>query len=84
VDVHPETAAKMDIGDGDAAFVVTRYGRMEIRVNVSDEVRTDSIRIPHGWDEANANTLTGLEHFDPISGFPWLRAIPAKLEKKDR
>ncbi len=83
VDVHPETAANMDIGAGEPVFIITRYGRMEIRVNISDEVRTDCIRVPHGWDEANVNTLTGIEHFDPISGFPWLRAIPAKLRKKD-
>lgn len=83
VDVHPHAAAKLDIGDGDPIFVATRYGRMEIRVNLSDEVREDCIRIPHGWNEANANVLTGLEHFDTISGFPWLRAIPAKLERKD-
>jgi hypothetical protein len=32
--------------------------------------------------EANVNELTGLEHFDPLSGFPWLRALPARVEKK--
>ncbi|MDQ7783114.1 MAG: molybdopterin-dependent oxidoreductase [Desulfomonilaceae bacterium] len=83
VDVHPGTAAELDIGNGDRVFVATRYGRMEIRVNLSDEVRRDCIRIPHGWEEANANTLTGLEYFDSISGFPWLRALPARLERKD-
>ncbi|MBI5252411.1 MAG: molybdopterin-dependent oxidoreductase [Desulfomonile tiedjei] len=83
VDVHPDAAAKLDIADGDPVFVITRYGRIEIRVSLSDQVRGDCIRITHGWEEANANTLTGLEHFDPISGFPWLRALPAKLEKKD-
>jgi hypothetical protein len=35
----------------------------------------------HGWEKANVNELTGLEYFDPISGFPWLRALPARVEK---
>jgi hypothetical protein len=36
----------------------------------------------HGWEKANVNELTGLEHLDPVSGFPWLRAHPARVEKE--
>jgi hypothetical protein len=36
----------------------------------------------HGWEEANANEVTGLEYFDPIPGFPWLRAFRARVEKE--
>ena len=36
----------------------------------------------NGWEEANVNELTGLEHLDPLSGFPWLRAFPARVEKE--
>ena len=36
----------------------------------------------HGWEEANGNEVTGLEYFDPISGFQWLRASRARVEKE--
>ncbi|MFH1116623.1 MAG: molybdopterin-dependent oxidoreductase [Pseudomonadota bacterium] len=82
VDVHPDTAAKLNVETGSVAVVATRYGRVEVKARVTDNVRRDCIRMPHGWGEANANDVTGLEYFDPVSGFPWLRAVPARLEKK--
>jgi formate dehydrogenase (coenzyme F420) alpha subunit len=83
LDVHPSTAARLNVETGNLVVVSTKYGRVEIKANVTDEVRHDCIRMPHGWDEANANDVTGLEHFDPVSGFPWLRAVPARVEKKE-
>ena len=84
VDVHPSTAAALNVETGTMATVATKYGRMEIKVNVTEDVRPDCIRMPHGWwDKVNANHVTGLEYFDPVSGFPWLRAVPARLEKKE-
>ena len=49
---------------------------------IIDDVREDCLRITHGCEKANANELTGLEYFDSISGFPWLRALPARVEKE--
>jgi anaerobic selenocysteine-containing dehydrogenase len=83
VDVHPGTAAELNVEPGNLVCVSTRYGQVELRARVTDDVRQDCIRMPHGWENANANEVTGREHFDPVSGFPWLRAVPARLEKKE-
>ena len=82
LDIHPQAAARLEIQSGEFVIVSTKYGKIEIKANLSAEMREDCLRMSHGWEQANANELTGLEHFDPISGFPWLRALPANLEKK--
>lgn len=84
VDVHPTTAEKLNVESGSLVCVSTNYGQVELKTRVTDAVRSDCIRMPHGWDNANVNEVTGLKHFDPVSGFPWLRAVPARLEKKEK
>lgn len=82
LDIHPDTATQLNINNGDYVVLSTRYGKIGIRANLNDDIRKDSLRMTHGWEETNVNELTGLEYFDPISGFPWLRALPARVEKK--
>ena len=82
LDINPDAARGLQINDGDFVALSTRYGKICVRVNLNDDVRKDCLRMTHGWEEANVNELTGLEHFDPLSGFPWLRALPARVEKK--
>jgi anaerobic selenocysteine-containing dehydrogenase len=81
LDIHPKVAARLAIQPGEMVVVSTKYGKIEIRANLSPDVREDCLRMCHGWEQANANGLTGLEHFDSISGFPWLKAQPANVEK---
>ena len=36
---------------------------------------------PKAWQENNVNTLTDLDRYDPISGFPIYKALPCEIEK---
>jgi anaerobic selenocysteine-containing dehydrogenase len=83
LDVHPDAAHKIGVERGDRVVLSTRQGKIDVRVELNEDVRPDCLRITHGWEEANANELAGLEHLDPISGFPWMRALPARLERKE-
>ena len=83
VEIHPDAAGSLNIRQGDMVVVSTKYGSVEIRAELSHDVRRDALKMTHGWEESNANELTGLEHFDRISGFPWLRAVPARIERKN-
>ena len=80
VDIHGEPAAAAGINSGDRVNIVTRYGKLAVRAHVTDQVRPDCLRMTHGWNEANINEITGMEYFDPLSGFPWCRALPAQIE----
>jgi formate dehydrogenase (coenzyme F420) alpha subunit len=82
LDMHPEAARKSGIGEGDYVELSTRYGKIEIRVSLNDDMREDCLRVTHGWEEANANELTGLADLDPISGFPRLKALPSKVTRR--
>ena len=82
LDIHPEAAMRLGIRNGDTVALSTRNGEIEVRTNLAPDVRPDCLRLTHGWVDANANALTNSDTFDPISGFPWMRALPAKVEKK--
>jgi anaerobic selenocysteine-containing dehydrogenase len=82
LDIHPEAAKELQINNGDFVVLSTKYGKIRVRANLNDDLRKDCLRMTHGWEEANVNELAGLEYFDPISGFPWLKALPARVEKK--
>ena len=81
LEIHPDTALKQGISDGDAVTVFSPYGSLDTHARLNNDLRTDALRMAHGWQEANVNELTGDEHFDPVSGFPWFRAIPAGVRK---
>jgi hypothetical protein len=36
---------------------------------------------PKAWQENNVNTLTDLDRYDPISGFPIYKALLCEIEK---
>ncbi len=82
VEMHPAAAQDLAIGNDDTVTLSTPFGSLEVAVSLSQELRHDCLRLTHGWSEANANVLGTFEHLDPISGFPWLKAIPAGIAKK--
>ncbi len=81
LDIHPDAAKELDIDNGDFVSLSTKYGKIRVRANLNEGLRKDCLRMTHGWAVANVNELTSLEHLDPVSGFPWLRALPARVEK---
>ncbi|MBU2510759.1 molybdopterin-dependent oxidoreductase [bacterium] len=81
VNIHPDAADSLGIKDGDIVTLATRDGEVSVEACLSDNVRIDCLQMTHGWEQANVNEVTGLKYFDPISGFPWCRALPAKITK---
>ncbi len=80
-DVHPKTASRYGIAEGDMAEVQTPHGAIRLKASLSETIRHDTIHIPEGWEEANANILTSLEDTDPVSGFPNLKSIGCRIRK---
>jgi len=81
LEMHPHTALEHRLKDGDPVTVFTPYGSLDTHAKLNKDLRIDALRMTHGWEDANVNQLTGLTHFDPVSGFPWFRAMPAGLAK---
>lgn len=86
VELHPVDAAKLNVKDGDAVIITSQIGSLEIPVKIrhEKEIMPGMIQITHGWKEANVNLITHDDRFDPIDGFPLMKSVKVKIEKKEK
>lgn len=77
--VHPTVAQRLGLNHGGRAAVITSLGRIEIRVNVTTDVHTESVVMAAGWADANPNRLIDGARRDPISGFPAFRSAICRV-----
>lgn len=81
VEIHPETAMKMKINDGERVKVLSRRGEGVFPALVVRTIRPDTIFIPYHWGEQLAvNQLTN-PALDPTSKIPEFKACAARIEK---
>lgn len=81
VEIHPETALKLKVMDGERVKVVSRRGEGVFPALVVKTIRPDTIFIPYHWGEELAvNQLTN-PALDPISKIPEFKACAARIEK---
>jgi predicted molibdopterin-dependent oxidoreductase YjgC len=90
VELSPDDAGRLGIGEGDLVRVTSRRGRIEVPARVSD-IRTGTVFAPfhYGyWDRAGspaehptaANELT-ITEWDPVSKQPVFKNAAVKVEK---
>jgi formate dehydrogenase (coenzyme F420) alpha subunit len=80
-EIHPQTALLWGIQDGETAQVMTVSGKIQLKAHVTEKIRPDTVHIPQGWEDANANELSSSERPDPISGFPNLKSLRCRIQK---
>ena len=81
VEIHPETAMKLKINDGERVRVVSRRGEGVFPALIVRTIRPDTIFIPYHWGEQLAvNQLTN-PVLDPTSKIPEFKACAARIEK---
>jgi anaerobic selenocysteine-containing dehydrogenase len=80
-EIHPSTAGQYGLSEGEMAEVQTPQGKIQLKAHLTDRICQDTIHIPQGWEEANANELTGSEGADPISGFPNLKSLRCRVQR---
>jgi len=95
ITIHPETARKLDIKDGDWVYIETRRGRIRNKASLSTGVDPRVVALEHGWwfpekgqaelfgwAESNTNVLT--DDKPPFSreiGSAHLKGIACKVYK---
>ncbi|AFR10175.1 molybdopterin oxidoreductase family protein [Nocardiopsis alba] len=80
VEVHPATAARVGLADGDTARVVSRRGHTLARVRLTPTARLDTVFLPfHFAGEQSANNLTH-PALDPTSRMPEFKVSAVRLE----
>jgi anaerobic selenocysteine-containing dehydrogenase len=92
--MNPHDAGRLGLADGDAAVVTSRVGQVRAPVEVTDDIRTGVVSLPHGWGHdaagarlgvagrhagVNANILADDAEVDPLSGNAVLNGIPVRV-----
>ena len=83
VEINARDAAQLGIGNGDRVRVETEIGSIELEAEImtDEDILRGVIQIGHGWDEANVNRLTDDRDLDPISGYPNMKRVAARVVK---
>jgi anaerobic selenocysteine-containing dehydrogenase len=93
VDIHPETAAKLGIGDGEWVYIETQRGRIKQKAVLTSTVDPRVISLSYacwfpekgisevyGWQESNINILTDDKPpYNPQIGSTNLRGVVCKV-----
>ena len=80
-EIHPNTANQYGISGGEMTEVRSQFGKIRLKACLTRKMLPDTIHISQGWEEANANELTGTENADPVSGFPNLKSMRCNIQK---
>jgi assimilatory nitrate reductase catalytic subunit len=80
VEVHPDTAARAGLADGDWARVVSRRGRAEARVRCVPSMRLDTVFLPFHFGAEQAANLVTNPALDPVSRMPAFKLCAVRLE----
>lgn len=96
VEIHPETAAKYGIKDGDNVLIETKYGSIIQRASVTDIIHPGVVSaalgwwFPEGdqakqydWQKSNFNMLTSMGKLGREFGTPNLKNLPCRISKAD-
>jgi anaerobic selenocysteine-containing dehydrogenase len=97
VRMHPDTAEKLNINEGDWAIIATKNGTIRQRVRLDNRLDPRIIMAAYGWwfpekkenalfgwEESNLNVLTdGSESWNPELGTPNLRGICCRVTKEN-
>jgi anaerobic selenocysteine-containing dehydrogenase len=80
-EIHPDTAAEFEVGDGDTVLVESPRGSIECQAKLTEDIRPQVVQLFHGFEEANANLLTDNGSYDPITGSVPVRSSLCRIRK---
>jgi len=78
-EIHPETAARYGIGEGQMMTIETTRGAIEMKAELTEGIIPDVVCIPHAWAGANANLLTDEKPVEAAMGYPALKALLCRV-----
>jgi anaerobic selenocysteine-containing dehydrogenase len=97
VDIHPETAQRLGIADGDMVYIENKRGRIKQRARLTDSIDPRVVKAAinwwfpeqgtdtlHGWAESNYNILTDDQPpLNPEIGSSRFRGFLVRVYKTD-
>jgi anaerobic selenocysteine-containing dehydrogenase len=84
IEMNPVDAEKLGVKTGDIVTVTSTVGAVDIPVKVvhPSYILPGVTQVTHGWKESNINLITHDERRDPIDGFPLMKSVEVKIERK--
>lgn len=94
--IHPDDAAGLGLADGDIAEVFNHVGRVELPVEITDDIMPRVVSMPHGYGHGrkgvklsvaaekpgvSMNDLTDPALVDELSGNAVLNGVPVQIKK---
>jgi anaerobic selenocysteine-containing dehydrogenase len=84
VRIHPETANKMGIDDGDPVIIETPTGKISANAELTEGIHPDVIQTMPGWQgQENVNCLIPWNEFSRGIGTVSMHSIMCRIKKDD-
>ena len=80
VEINPQQAKELRISQGERIKICSRRGEIEIKADLTERVKRDTIFIPFHFAESAANVLTN-PALDPIAKIPEYKVCAVRIEK---
>jgi anaerobic selenocysteine-containing dehydrogenase len=92
--IHPETAARHGVGDGQEILVQSKVGTLKVTAALTEYIMPGVVSLPHGWGHdkkgmkisvasahpgINVNELTDENVLDELSGNAVLNGVPVEI-----
>jgi len=86
IEIHPDDAKHLGVKTGDVVTVTSLVGSVDIPVTVvpPSHILPGVTQITHGWKESNVNLITHDDRNDPIDGFPLMKSLEVKIQRKNQ
>jgi anaerobic selenocysteine-containing dehydrogenase len=93
--MHESLAAELGVVDGETVRLITEHAEVLVPAMVTDDIYPGNVSMPHGygllWEDestgelkpvgVNVQELVSAAHRDPLTGIPYHKYIPARVEK---
>jgi assimilatory nitrate reductase catalytic subunit len=84
VEIHPEAARDMGVGDGSFVRLTTRRGTMSLKAKLSPDIRMDTLFVPFHWGGDGAANLLTNTALDPIARIPEFKVCAVRAEPDEQ
>lgn len=83
VQVHPRLAARLGVLEGEGLLVESRRGSVRFCVQLSSEIRPDTLFAPFHWGGKQAANLLTIAALDPTSRMPEFKVCAVRARAAD-